>query len=54
MIDEKMKTQGLEFHILINEDLTATEIEYIFDCWVVFVTQDLGKDPNSLIMYLGN
>jgi hypothetical protein len=33
-------------------DLTEWEIEYIIDCWVQFVTQDLGYSVSELPMYI--
>lgn len=35
----------------ITANISATELEYIFDCWVTFVTQDLGLQANEAIMY---
>lgn len=32
--------------------LTEWEIEYIMDCWVQFVTQDLGYSVTDLPMYI--
>lgn len=39
-----------KLEIEINIPLTAWEIEYIFDCWVAFVTSDLGYKANDLQM----
>lgn len=33
-------------------ELTDWEIEYIMDCWVQFVTQDLGYNVTELPMYI--
>lgn len=33
-------------------ELTDWEIEYIMDCWVQFVTQDLGYNITELPMYI--
>lgn len=35
----------------VNIDLLAEELEYIFDCWVAFVTCDLGYKVQDLPMY---
>ena len=35
----------------ITADCSPEQLEYIFDCWVTFVTQDLGWDANQAIMY---
>ena len=32
--------------------MTDWEIEYIMDCWVQFVTQDLGYGVTELPMYI--
>lgn len=34
----------------INVELTDEVLEYIFDCWVAFVTCDLGYKVNELPM----
>ena len=41
---------SIGFIIPFNTKLTEWEIEYIQDCWVQFVTQDLGYTPNVLPM----
>ena len=43
-----------QFIIEISPEITLSneDIEYIFDCWVEFVTQDLGYLPNQLFMSL--
>lgn len=40
-----------ELTIDINVNLTDEVIEYIFDCWTQFVTQDLGYNVADLLMY---
>lgn len=41
----------LRLCIDITADLTPEQLEYIFDCWVTFVTQDLGLEAKQAIMY---
>lgn len=38
--------------IEINVELTKEQLEYIADCWVAFVTNDLGYQPADLPMFL--
>ena len=40
------------FRIDINTELTDEQQQYIFDCWVAFVTNDLALMPADLMMYL--
>ena len=35
----------------ITKAITQEQLEYIFDCWITFVTQDLGWEANQAIMY---
>ena len=35
----------------VTAPITQEILEYIFDCWVTFVTQDLGWNANEAIMY---
>jgi hypothetical protein len=37
-----------KFEIEILTELSDELLEYIFDCWVAFVTNDLGLQPNEL------
>lgn len=42
--------------IKLSIDITATDVtpeilEYIFDSWITFVTQDLGWQAKEAIMY---
>lgn len=46
----KSETGSIGFIIPFNTPLTEWEIEYIQDCWVQFVTQDLGYTPAVLPM----
>lgn len=39
------------FQIEILPQLSEEMIEYIFDCWVEFITQDLGLKVNDAILY---
>lgn len=43
-----------QFVIEISPEITLSpeDIEYIFDCWVTFVTEDLGYLPHQLLMML--
>lgn len=36
--------------IEITRPITPEILEYIFDCWVAFVTQDLGFMVNEALM----
>ena len=40
------------FRIDIEKPLTNEQIEYIFDCWISFITNDLGFAPSDLPIYL--
>ena len=51
MRDEKY-VQGTRLIIPLECELTDWEIEYIMDCWVQFVTQDLGYGVSELPMYI--
>lgn len=42
----------MKFEISINANLNQETLEYIFDCWVAFVTNDLGLMPSELPMEL--
>lgn len=42
----------MKFEIAVNTDLSQEFLEYIFDCWVAFVTNDLGLLPHELPMEL--
>ena len=35
----------------ITAPITQEILEYIFDCWITFVTQDLGLEAREAIMY---
>lgn len=35
---------------ILNPECTQEKLEYIFDCWTTFVTQDLGWDASDAIM----
>lgn len=39
-----------KFEIEFSVPLTQELKEYIFDCWVAFVTEDLGLQPNQAIL----
>ena len=41
-----------EIRIILNTPISAEILQYIADCWVEFVTADLGYKPNELIMVL--
>lgn len=41
----------IKLSIDITADISEETLEYIFDCWVTFVTQDLGLQANEAIMY---
>ena len=43
---------GSKFIIEINTVLSEEILEYIFDCWLTFVVNDLGLKPNELPMLL--
>lgn len=47
-----MYVQGTRLIIPLECELTDWEIEYIMDCWVQFVTQDLGYGVSELPMYI--
>lgn len=51
MSDEKY-VRGTRLIIPLECELTDWEIEYIMDCWVQFVTQDLGYSVSELSMYI--
>lgn len=51
MSDEKY-IRGTRLIIPLECELTDWEIEYIMDCWVQFVTQDLGYSVSELPMYI--
>lgn len=51
MSDEKY-VQETRLIIPLECELTDWEIEYIMDCWVQFVTQDLGYGITELQMYI--
>ena len=36
---------------IVNPECTPEMLEYIFDCWITFVTQDLGWEAKDAIMY---
>lgn len=42
----------MKFVIDINTPLSDEIKQYIFDCWVAFITNDLGLLPNQLPMTL--
>lgn len=46
-----MPSAPIKLSIDITVELTPEQLEYIFDCWVTFVTQDLGLEANQAIMY---
>ena len=35
---------------ILNPECTQEKLEYIFDCWITFVTQDLGWEAKDAIM----
>lgn len=39
-------------NIVMNKELPAEMLYYIADCWIEFVTQDLGLEPCDLLMVL--
>jgi len=41
-----------KFEIMILTELSPEFVEYIFDCWVKFVTEDLALRPCELPMTL--
>lgn len=41
-----------EIKIIVNTPISAEILQYIADCWIEFVTADLGYKPNDLIMVL--
>ena len=41
----------IKLSIDITADVTPEILEYIFDSWITFVTQDLGWQANEAIMY---
>lgn len=41
----------ITLQIDITVPLSDEQIEYIFDCWINFVTLDLGLQPNEAIMH---
>lgn len=43
--------QPIRLVIDITADITQEVLEYIFDCWTTFATQDLGLEANQAIMY---
>lgn len=42
--------QGHYLKIDFNIDVPVAVVEYIVDCWVTFVTNDLGYTPKDLCM----
>jgi hypothetical protein len=36
--------------IEITCPITPEELQYIFDCWVTFITQDMGFLPSDALM----
>lgn len=42
--------QGHYLKIDFNIDVPTAVVEYIVDCWVTFVTNDLGYTPKDLCM----
>lgn len=41
-----------EIKIICNDCVTDEILFYIADCWIEFITGDLGLNPNDLIMML--
>lgn len=41
-----------KIQIYIRTDITPEILYYIADCWIDFVTQDLGLKPCDLLMVL--
>lgn len=41
-----------KFEIMILTELSPEFVEYIFDCWAKFVTEDLALHPYELPMIL--
>lgn len=42
-----------DIQIIVSKPIPQEIAEYIADCWVTFVTQDLGYMPSDLQMVLG-
>ena len=40
----------MNFKIIFEEPLTDELKEYLFDCWITFVTQDLGLLPSQAVL----
>lgn len=39
-----------KFVVEVGKDLPEEIVQYILDCWVTFVTQDLGYNVSDLLM----
>lgn len=52
MDNENIVKRGSTIEIYVGRDISADIMEYIFDCWVTFVTSDLGYKVIDLPMYL--
>ena len=43
--------QPIRLVVDITAPIKPEILEYIFDCWTTFITQDLGLEANEAIMY---
>lgn len=52
-IQEMKSNEIRDIQIIVSKPIPREIAEYIADCWVTFVTQDLGYKPSDLQMVLG-
>lgn len=52
-IQEERTNEIREIQIIVSKPISQEVAEYIADCWVTFVTQDLGYMPSDLQMVIG-
>lgn len=52
-IREARTNEIREIQIIVSKPISQEIAEYIADCWVTFVTQDLGYMPSDLQMVIG-
>lgn len=52
-IQEMKSNEIRDIQIIVSKPIPQEIAEYIADCWVTFVTQDLGYMPSDLQMVLG-
>lgn len=52
-VQEMKNNEIREIQIIVSKPISQEVAEYIADCWVTFVTQDLGYMPSDLQMVIG-